>query len=59
MTVLPVQHTNPGGHGFSPPYARYDKVTVALVPIDVPVKSRKAKSAVPTYPNNYIAKAAT
>ena len=32
MTAPPVQYTNPGAPGYCPPYARYDKVTGALVP---------------------------
>ena len=59
MTAPPVQYTDPGSPGYCPPYARYDKVTGALVPSDVPVNSEKSKSAVPTNPNTFIAKAAT
>ena len=59
MTAPPVQTISPGLPGFCPPYARYDKDTGALVPINGPVNCGKSKSAVPTNPNNFIAKAAT
>ena len=39
---------------FCPPYTHFNQVTGTLVPIDVPVKIGKEKSAVPTYPNNFI-----
>ena len=63
MTVLqvPVQL---GGHCFCPPFARLDPQGLLLglwfrvVPIDVPVKTGKEKSAVPTYPNNFMVEAA-
>ena len=46
-------------HCFCPPFTHFNQVTGTLVPIDVSVNIGKEKSAVPTYPNNFIVKAAT
>ena len=56
ILVLHVQFKDQGGHFYCPPHASFDQRTGALVPIDVPVRTGKEKSAVTTYSNHFIAK---
>ena len=41
MPVHPIQFTNPGGHCFCPPFTCLNQETGTLVPIAVPVITKK------------------